>query len=132
MRTRMLIVIPVAVSVAILLVAILGFHLDVEPEFADDDNIYFVTDPQTFFQIDYNHDRVINGDLKYLLEAQKILDASDTLPIVSTYADGTLESIQLGLSLEIKNTMSESEIVDKIRELVDVPVYVFFEEAIDH
>lgn len=34
--------------------------------------------------------------------------------------------------LEIKDTMSESEIADEIKRLVDVPVYVFFEEGIDH
>ncbi len=98
-------------------------HSTVYPE----SNIFFVTDPLNTFKIDYKHDRVENGDLKYLLEAQKKLDKSNALPIVSTYADGTMEAIQLGLNPEIFDTMTEIEIADIIRDIVDVTVYVFFE-----
>lgn len=95
------------------------------------DNISFVSCTLLTFKADYERDRVGNSDLKYLLEAEEKLHKSNSLPIVSTYADSTMEAIQLGLSPEIFDIMTETQIADIIREIVDVTVYVFSEEPFD-
>ena len=120
---KKLILSSVAVTIAIVTIV---FVFQIQPE--SESNIFFVTDPLNTFKSDYQRDRVENGDLKYLLEAEKKLHNSNTLPIITTYADGTLEAIQMGLGPIVFDTMTETEIADKIREIVDVTVYVFSEE----